>query len=78
MLQTASDWLHALPLSWMAMVIFGVTYLGAFVIYVIVRVLATPERARSFKAVSTGILSPLGILFGLFRRIHGRSGLERQ
>jgi hypothetical protein len=64
--QPASDWLHALPLAWMAIVIFGVTYLVAFVIYAVVRVLASPERARSFKAVSAGMLSPLGILFGLF------------
>jgi hypothetical protein len=39
--QPASDWLHALPLAWMAMVVFGVTYLVAFVIYAVVRALAT-------------------------------------
>jgi hypothetical protein len=66
MLQSASDWLHALPLIWMAVVVFGVTYLVAVVIYAIVRALATPERARSFRAVSPGMLSPLALLFGLF------------
>jgi hypothetical protein len=66
MLQPASDWLYALPLAWMAVVVFGGTYLVAVVIYAIVRALATPERARSFKAVSSGMLSPLGLLFGLF------------
>jgi hypothetical protein len=35
-------------------------------IYAIVTVFAVGERARSFKAVSPGMLSPLGITFGLF------------
>ena len=34
--------------------------------YAGVVVLATGERARAFKAVSPGILSPLGVIFGLF------------
>jgi len=50
----------------MAVVVFGVTYLVGAAIYAGVRALATPERARSFKAVSPGMLPPLGILFGLF------------
>lgn len=66
MLQSMSDWLHALPLAWMAAVVFGVTYLVAAVIYGAVRILATGKRARSFKAVSPGLLSPLGVLLGLF------------
>jgi len=36
------------------------------VIYIIVMALAVGERARSFKAVSPGLLPPLGILFALF------------
>ena len=60
------DWLHNLPVIWMAVVVFGVTYLIAATIYAVVMVLATGERARAFKAVSPGILSPLGVLFGLF------------
>jgi hypothetical protein len=60
------DWLHNLPVIWMAVVVFGVTYLIAAAIYAVVMVLATGERARAFKAVSPGILSPLGVLFGLF------------
>ena len=66
MQEPASDWLHALPLAWMALVVFGVTYLVAAVIDAMVRTLATSERVRSFKAVSPGMLSPLGILFALF------------
>jgi hypothetical protein len=47
-------------------VVFGVTYLVAAAIYAVVMVLAVGERARSFKAISAGMLSPLGIIFGLF------------
>lgn len=61
-----SDWLHNLPVVWMALVVFGGTYLVAGSLYVAVNLLATGERARAFKAVSPGILSPLGILFGLY------------
>jgi hypothetical protein len=61
-----SDWLHNLPVPWMALVIFGFTYAVAAVIYALVAALAVGERARSFKAVSPGMLPPLGIVFGLF------------
>src|ERR1700730_16541386 len=61
-----SDWLHNLPVAWMALVVFGLTYLAAAAIYAVVMVLAVGERARSFKAVSPGMLPPLGIIFGLF------------
>src|SRR6266478_4951273 len=61
-----SDWLHNLPVVWMALVVFGVTYLVTAAIYAVVMVLAVGERARSFKAISPGMLPPLGILFGLF------------
>jgi hypothetical protein len=61
-----SDWLHNLPILWMALVIFGFTCLVAAAIYLIVMMLAASERGRSFKAVSPGMLAPLGILFGLF------------
>ena len=61
-----SDWLHNLPVAWMALVVFGLTYLVAAAIYAVVTVLAVGERARSFKAVSPGMLPPLGIIFGLF------------
>src|SRR5262245_34918869 len=61
-----SDWLHNLPVVWMALVVFGFTYLVAAAIYAIVTVLAVAERARSFKAISPGLLPPLGIILGLF------------
>jgi hypothetical protein len=61
-----SDWLHNLPVIWMAFFVFGATYLVAAAIYAAVTALAVGERARSFKAVSPGMLPPLGIIFGLF------------
>ena len=61
-----SDWLHALPVGWMAVVVFGATYVATGGIYALVIVLATGERARAFKAVTPGLLPPLGIIFGLF------------
>lgn len=61
-----SDWIHALPLGWMAILIFGGTFLTAAVIYQLVQSLAVGDRARAFKAVSPGLLPPLGIIFGLF------------
>ena len=39
-----SDWLHDLPVVWMALVIFGFTYLVAAAIYSVVAVLAVGER----------------------------------
>ena len=61
-----SDWLHNLPLISMALLVFSFAYLIAAVICVVVTALAEGERARSFKAVSPGLLPPLGIIFGLF------------
>ena len=60
-----SDWLHELPLRWMAIVVFGSTFAATAVIYAAVMILADKERGRSFKAVSPGLLPPLGIIFGL-------------
>jgi len=61
-----SNWLHNLPVVWMAIVVFGFTYVMAVVIYGVVMALAVGERPRSFKIVSAGMISPLGIIFGLF------------
>lgn len=61
-----SDWLHNLPVIWLAAVVFGGTYLIVAVIYASVALLNVGERARSFKAISPGMLPPLGIIFGLF------------
>ena len=59
------DWLHNLPLKWMALVIFAIVYLAAGAIFAIIMLLARGERAHVFKRVSLGLLSPLGTVFGL-------------
>src|SRR5262249_35405911 len=61
-----SDWFHNLPVLWMAVIVFGLTYLLAGLIHVVVQALAAGERARAFRSVSPGMLPPLGIVFGLF------------
>jgi hypothetical protein len=59
------DWLLNLPILWMAVVIFVVIYIITAAIYLIVTGLAVDDRARAFKALSPGMLPPLGIIFGL-------------
>jgi hypothetical protein len=59
------DWLLNLPLVWMAVLVFAATYVLAASIYWVVTRLAVNDRARAFKAVSPGMLPPLGILFAL-------------
>jgi len=61
-----SDWFHNLPVTWMALLVFGFTYFVVAAIYALIRLLAVGERARAFKSVSPGMLPPLGIVFGLF------------
>jgi hypothetical protein len=61
-----NDWLHNLPVVWMAVIIFGFTYLVAAALYAVVSILAVGERERSFKAISPGMLPVLGIIFALF------------
>src|SRR5215204_1544168 len=59
------DWLQNLPVLWMTVVVFLATYLVTGAIYGVVVTLAVGARARAFKAVSPGMLPPLGIIFGL-------------
>jgi hypothetical protein len=60
-----SDWIHALPLPAMVLFVFGVTFLVTALVYVVVFALARGDRVRDFKGVSPGLLSPLGVIFGL-------------
>ena len=53
-----SDWLHGLPVLWMAILVFGFTYLVTAGIYAVIAVFAVGERARSFKAVAPGCCRP--------------------
>jgi hypothetical protein len=57
-----SDWFHNLPIVWMALLVFGFTYLLSALIYFVVTVLAVGDRARAFKSVSQRMLPPLGII----------------
>ena len=59
------DWFFSLSVPWMALVIFLATYLIAGSVDLVVTRLAVNERAKGFKAVSPGMLPPLGILFAL-------------
>jgi hypothetical protein len=59
------DWLFNLPVLWMGVIILGAIYAVTAGIYLTVTALAVGERARAFKAISAGILSPLAILFAL-------------
>jgi Protein of unknown function (DUF4239) len=59
------EWLQSLPVAWMALAIFAATYFVTAAIYTVVMALAVGEWARAFKAVSPGMLPPMGIIFGL-------------
>src|SRR5215468_2541150 len=59
------DWFFNLSVAGMALVIFLATYLIAGIVDLVVTRLAVNERAKGFKAVSPGMLPPLGILFAL-------------
>ena len=61
-----STWVHELPLWLMTLVIFGAISLASAIIHFITGWLAAGRYGRSFKAISPGLLSPLGIIFGLF------------
>jgi hypothetical protein len=61
-----SDWIHDLPVAWMALVIFGFINLLALAIHIGVGALAVGHRQKSFKSISIGMLPSLGIIFGLF------------
>jgi len=58
--------MYNLPVAWMAIVVFTATYAVTGCLYALVMAAAKGERARAFKAVSPGMLPPLGIFFGLF------------
>ena len=60
-----SHWLYNLPIWWMTVIVFPATYCVAALVYWVVTRLAVDERARAFKALSPGMLPPLGIIFGL-------------
>ena len=60
-----SNWLHNLSIIWMAAVIFGVCYLLAAIVFLSVSSLARRPIGATFREFSPGMLSPLGVIFGL-------------
>jgi hypothetical protein len=60
-----SNWLFGLPVLAMAVLILGAVYLATAALYLLVTALAVGERARGFKSISGGVLSPLAIIFAL-------------
>jgi hypothetical protein len=54
-----SDWLHNLPVTWMAVLFFGCGYLTVAAIYVAVVEFPTSFLVRA-RALSAAMLSPLG------------------
>ena len=61
-----SDWLHSLPVGWMAVVFFGCAYLSAAVIYIVIVEVANRAWVRARTTISSGTLSPLCTLFAFF------------
>ncbi len=57
--------LDDLSTGWLSLAVFAALYIIAAVIYVVVLALATGRRAQAFKAVSPGLLPPMGLLFAL-------------
>src|SRR4029079_16893557 len=64
-MRVMGDWLLALPLPWMTLVIFTAAYLVAAGVYLVAVGLAVNGLARVFKAFSPQMLTPLGVIFGL-------------
>jgi positive regulator of sigma E activity len=58
------DWLLNLPLGWMALIIFGGTYLvAAFIHFAVTRLAVNDRRAHAFQGLSSGMLPSLALIF---------------
>ena len=62
---STTGWLQDLPLAGLALVVFAATFLAAAAIYAVVMALAAGPRGAAFKALSPGMLPPMGLLFAL-------------
>src|SRR5215813_10712059 len=60
-----NDWLHNLPIIWMAVVVFAMVFLSTGAIFAIIMLLGRGKWAQVFRGASPGLLSPLGTIFGL-------------
>ena len=70
-----NDWLHNLPVIWIAVVVFGVTYLIAAAIYAVVMVLATAS-GHAHSRPSRPVSCPRWVYSSAFssRSLQSRSG----
>jgi hypothetical protein len=59
------QWLHELPVAWIAVIVFATVALLVAIIYRATMRLAVDERATALTSVSPGLLPPLGIVFAL-------------
>ncbi|QYD73310.1 DUF4239 domain-containing protein [Paraburkholderia edwinii] len=59
------SWLHNLPIWEMAIVCFAASFLVGWAIHVVTGRLAAGPHGRSWMTVSPGLLSPIGVIFGL-------------
>jgi Protein of unknown function (DUF4239) len=69
-----------LPVLWMSALILGFIYLFTAGIYMLVTRLAVGDRARTFKAISPGILPPLSVIFAIligFLAVQDWNDIER-
>ena len=60
-----STWIHNLSIFWMAFVVFGLCYVVAAVVFFSVSTLGRSRIGPAFRGFSAGMLSPLGVIFGL-------------
>ena len=69
-----ADWFFNLPVPWMALIVFVVTFVIAGGVYFVVTRLAETDWAAAFKAVSPGLLPVLG--FCALNWLHRSRSLE--
>jgi len=60
-----NDWLHELPVPWIAVVVLVAVSVLVAVVYFVVTRLAVGERGEAMQSVSPGLLPALGIVFAL-------------
>ena len=60
-----SDWLHELPIAWMAVIVLAAVALVVAAIHVAVTRLSVGPRGEAMRSVSPGLLPALGIIFAL-------------
>jgi hypothetical protein len=58
-------WVDDLSVGWMVVVVFAGVFLTTTAIFFSVMALAVGDRAQALKAVSPGMLPPMGLVFGL-------------